>query len=369
MPKARKIAIALSAAILALTAACGAVMTRSPANLIDATSGLDLATLRASPYERPLVVILADNAGSETTDLLVPFSVIKRSGVADVLIVSTGDGVVQLMPALQVNANMTIAEFEAARPAGADVVIVPAFHSGGTALTSAFLQRQAAKGAFVVSICEGAEAVAKAGLFEGRTATTHWFAQRRMARRYPDTVWVRNTRYIVDGPVMSSSGVSASLPISLALIDILAGRPAAGRTAAALGVTDWSSKHDSAAFHLGGGLIGKAGQNLLAVWGHEEIGVVLEDGFDSVAFALQADAWSRTYRSRLVAINARGTVTSADGVSYLTLTEPGTRHLVSVASGSPFISLNATLAAIAARYDQSTAAFVAMQLEYPWAAD
>lgn len=68
---------------------------------------------------------------------------------------------------------MTIANFETTWPEGADVVIAPAFHSGGTEVTSAFLRRQAAQGSFIVSICEGAEAVAKAGFFEGRTATTH----------------------------------------------------------------------------------------------------------------------------------------------------------------------------------------------------
>jgi hypothetical protein len=125
--------------------------------------------------------------------------------------------------------------------------------------------------------------------------------------------------------------------------------------------------HDSAGFHLGGGLIVKAGQNMLGVWGHEEIGVILDDGFDGVAFALQADAWSRSYRSGLVAINARGVVTSADGVTYVTQTEAGTRPLLQPASGPPFASLDATLAAIAARYDQKTAVFVAMQLEYLWA--
>ncbi len=75
-------------------------MTRSPSNLIDKATRHDPAALRATPYDRPVVVILADAAGTETTDLLVPFGVIQRSGVVNVLIVSTAAGVVQLMPAL-----------------------------------------------------------------------------------------------------------------------------------------------------------------------------------------------------------------------------------------------------------------------------
>ncbi len=97
MPKTGKIAIALSAAILALMAACGAVMTRTPANLIETTAEHDPAALRVTPHHRPLVVILADNAGTETTDLLVQFGVMKRSEAVNVLIVSTGAGIVHLM--------------------------------------------------------------------------------------------------------------------------------------------------------------------------------------------------------------------------------------------------------------------------------
>ena len=113
----------------------------------------------------------------------------------------------------------------------------------------------------------------------------------------------------------------------------------------------------------------KPGQSFAVFWHHEELGVVLEDGFDGVALALQADAWSRTYRSRLVAINRRGYVGSADGVILLTETEAGTRLVLSAASGPTFDGPNATLAAIAARYDDRTAACVAIQLKYPWIAE
>ena len=168
---------------------------------------------------------------------------------------------------------------------------------------------------------------------------------------------------------MSSSGVSASLPVSLALIDSLAGRRAADQTAAALGVNNWSATLESTAFRLGVGLIAKEGQNFVGFWRHEEIGVVLEDGFDGMAFALQADAWSRTYRSSLVAINPRGVVTSADGVTFLTEPEAVTRPLLPAASGALFDNLDMTLATIAERYDQRTAPFVAVKLDFPWSAE
>ncbi|WP_209428285.1 DJ-1/PfpI family protein [Pararhodobacter sp. SW119] len=275
--------------------------------------------------ERRLVVLLADNTGAETTDLLVPHGILQRSGAVDVLIVATREGAVELMPALTVMPDMTVAEFESTYPNGADAVIVPAFHSRGTDATTAFIRSQAALGALVVSICEGSEPVARAGLFDGRAATTHWHAHARMNRRYPLATWVQNARYVIDGPVMSSSGVSASVPVTLRLLEILQGERAARVTAAGLGVENWNADHDSTLFALNFGTVRLAAGNLLGFWRHEVLRADLSNGFDGVAFALQADAWSRTYRSRVVAQNVQGYVTSAEGVTFVTQHDPARR--------------------------------------------
>lgn len=322
--------------------------------------------IRPAERERRMVVLLADNAGTETTDLLVPHGILKRSGAVDVLIVATHLGPVDLMPALTIMPDMTVAEFEAAYSGGADAVIVPAFHSLGTQATTDFIRDQAARGALIVSICEGSEPVARAGLFDGRVATTHWFAQGRMNRRYPEATWVENTRYVIDGPVMSSSGVSASVPVSLKLVEILAGEATAHATAAGLGIADWSAQHDSSRFSLDAGKVGLAAGNVLGFWRHEVLVAPVVDGFDSVAFALQADAWSRTYRSRLVAQNATGSAVSTDGVTLITETGSRAAPTISPSTGSPLAALDANLAMISERYGERTADFVAAQLEYAW---
>jgi len=324
--------------------------------------------LRPLEDARRLVVLLADNAGTETTDLLVPHGILERSGAVDVLIVATEEGPVNLMPALTVMSDMTLADFKSAYPGGADVVIVPAFHSRGTPATTSFIQAQAALGAMIVSICEGAEPVARAGVFEGRAATTHWFAQSRMTRRYPEAQWVRNTRYVVDGPVMSSSGVSASVPVTLKLLEILNGEALARGTASNLGVGDWGPAHDSSRFTLDLGTISLAAGNYLGFWRHESIEAKIADGFNGIALALQADAWSRTFRSRLIASNANGQVTSAEGVIFITAIEPDVDLAIHPSAGAPLAALEANLASIADRYGPGTANFVATQLEYDWSA-
>jgi hypothetical protein len=80
---------------------------------------------------------------------------------------------------------------------------------------------------------------------------------------------------------------------------------------------------------------------------------------------LQADAWSRTFRSSLVAVNEGGQIESVRGLSLIA--EPERRGAsLPLASGAPEASLDQTLGEIAVRYGSDTASLVADQLEYEW---
>ncbi len=189
-------------------------------------------------HARPLVVVVADSAGAETTDFVIPYAVLKESGVADVRSVSTLPGPLHLMMTLQIEADQTVAQFDAATPEGADIVIVPAQMQPRSPALSTWLQAQARRGATIVSICEGARVLANAGLLHGRRATSHFSSLSELERTYPDTIWVRDRRYVQDGPIISTTGVTASIPVSLALVEAIAGRDVALATAQRLGVSN-----------------------------------------------------------------------------------------------------------------------------------
>ncbi|MBW8891439.1 MAG: hypothetical protein JF617_04455 [Burkholderiales bacterium] len=59
---------------------------------------------------------------------------------------------------------------------------------------------------------------------------------------------MRDRRWVQDGRVISTTGVSASIPAGLALVEAIAGRQAAEATAARLGAGDWSPRHRTAEF-------------------------------------------------------------------------------------------------------------------------
>jgi len=111
--------------------------------------------------------------------------------------------------------------------------------------------------------------------------------------------WVtENTRYVADGDVASSAGVSAALPISLALVETIAGPQAARGTADRLGVESWSAAHDSDVFKVR--LTDLAVHSANMRLKHADVVTLkVRDGDDEVALSLQAEAWSRTMRDKV----------------------------------------------------------------------
>jgi transcriptional regulator GlxA family with amidase domain len=94
-------------------------------------------------------------------------------------------------------------------------VIEPAINNSDDPKLLGWITSQAGKGATTVSICDGALVVAKTGLMRGHRATGHWATQSLRREKFPDTTWQTNIRYVADGKIVSSAGVSASIPIPL----------------------------------------------------------------------------------------------------------------------------------------------------------
>lgn len=314
--------------------------------------------------EQPVVVVLAQNQMTELTDFVVPLGVLRRAGVAKVLAVATEPGTVQLMPALSVRAEASIDEFQREFPQGADYLIVPAVHDSQEPRLLDFIRQQAALGANVIGICDGVLPLARAGLLQGRRATGHWYSRGQRLSDFPDTQWQENRRYVVDGRVMTTAGVSAALPASLALVEAIAGTAKASTLAQELGASDWAPQHDSEAFSLGSqGYLTAAG-NFLAIWKHETFAIALRPGMDEISLALRVDAWARTFRTQVQGV-ASQPVFSASGLEFVPQrTEPNEWPELPGSATTAIQALDDALTTIASRYGASTRSLVAAQLEY-----
>ena len=68
----------------------------------------------------------------------------------------------------------------------------------------------------MTSVCTGALVYGKAGLLDGRRATTHWGALDRLAELGVDVD--REARFVDDGDVVTAAGVSAGIDMALHLV-------------------------------------------------------------------------------------------------------------------------------------------------------
>ena len=77
--------------------------------------------------------------------------------------------------------------------------------------------RSQATNAHIASVCTGALVLAETGLLRGHKATTHHAYLRRL-EGYPNIKVVRNSRYVREGNVSTSAGISAGIDLALAII-------------------------------------------------------------------------------------------------------------------------------------------------------
>ena len=86
------------------------------------------------------------------------------------------------------------------------------------------------KTSIIASVCTGALLLAKAGMLEGKKATTHWGAIKLLEEISPTTQVVKDKKYVFD-TYFSSAGVSSGIDMSLYIIKKLLGANIAKNTA------------------------------------------------------------------------------------------------------------------------------------------
>jgi len=94
-----------------------------------------------------------------------------------------------------------------------------------------WLRNQSTGAEYVTSVCTGSALLARAGVLDGVRATTNKRAFAWAASQGDNVNWVKEARWVEDGKFFTSSGVSAGMDMSLAVIDKLLGEETAGQVA------------------------------------------------------------------------------------------------------------------------------------------
>ena len=172
MPGVRRVAIVVFEGLQALDAI-------GPAEVFSQAE-----RLRPGSYAVQLAGAAADTTSGLTIGPLVALEDCR--GELDTLMVAGGEGV---------------------REAAADEALV------------GWVRSAAGRSRRVASVCSGAFVLARAGLLDGRRATTHWDSCALLARRFPLITVEPDPIFVRDGNVYTSAGVTAGMDLALALVE------------------------------------------------------------------------------------------------------------------------------------------------------
>jgi transcriptional regulator GlxA family with amidase domain len=115
-----------------------------------------------------------------------------------------------------------------------DLLIVPGGFGTRPLLQDAptvdWIRATAAKARLTASVCTGALLLARAGLLDGRRATTHWGSFGLLATLGRDITVDRDARFVDDG-VLTSAGVASGMDLALHVVETIFGREVADETA------------------------------------------------------------------------------------------------------------------------------------------
>ncbi|KAJ5231802.1 class I glutamine amidotransferase-like protein [Penicillium citrinum] len=84
--------------------------------------------------------------------------------------------------------------------------------------TIAFIRDSYPKLKYLITVCTGAGLAARAGVLDGRSATTNKKSWKDIIALRPEVNWIARARWVTDGNIWTSSGVSAGIDVTLAWI-------------------------------------------------------------------------------------------------------------------------------------------------------
>lgn len=189
------------------------------------------ATAPASIGKKTLGVILYP--GFEVLDVFGPVEMWSYVPDFKVIMVAEKAGPVRSAQGVEVNA-----EFAFATAPPLDILMIPGGVGTRTQLLNPvmidYLTQQHARTQVTTSVCTGSALLAKAGILKGHKATSNKAFFSMAVDEDPSVDWIVKARWVEDGKLLTSSGVSAGTDMALALVAKLYGKEHAQHLARSL---------------------------------------------------------------------------------------------------------------------------------------
>jgi len=171
--------------------------------------------------------------GFELLDVFGPLELFGHlSGLVDIVTVAAEPG-----PVASAQTVRAVADHGFADAPPLDLLLIPGGFGTRAEVDNPamleFLRARVPRAELTMTVCTGTSLLARAGLLDGRRATTNKAVFAWVVEQGPRVEWVRAARWVEDGPFFTSSGVSAGMDMALAVIAKLAGQDVAETLATA----------------------------------------------------------------------------------------------------------------------------------------
>ncbi len=184
----------------------------------------------------------------ELLDLYGPLEMFGSLG-KDIRIITVAE---KLGPVRSTQGPATLAEYDFSNCPPCDLLLLPGGIGTMPELDNPalldFLRERGAHTDATMSVCSGSALLAKAGLLDGRKATSNKLFFNLAASQSDRVDWVEEARWVEDGPMVTSSGVSAGTDMALGVIAKLYGRERAEEIAR-MTEYEWQSDPHRDPFH------------------------------------------------------------------------------------------------------------------------
>lgn len=192
------------------------------------------------PLDTPLNVAIFIYAQNQVLDFAGPYDVFVSGGRSfNVYTVGSTQAPVIMAPNLSVNPEYDI--FNAPKP---DILVIPAGLTNDVNESARqWIMKSADKAMYVLSVCNGAFLIAELGLLDGLNATCHLSGLKALEENFPKIKAVyKDVRYVDNGKIITSAGVSAGIDASYYVISKILGVAHALAAANSLEYLYWKPK-------------------------------------------------------------------------------------------------------------------------------
>lgn len=257
-----------------------------------------LTDVKVPKYDanKPTVAVLLANEVTEVFDFLVPYEMFAMTEAYNVYGVAPDREIKSLTGGLDVVPHYSFDELGAMLGKSPDIIVIPfmpILDEKKYAPVREWIRKHSGAKTTLISICNGAENLADTGLLNGKSAATHWGDINRLIKKYPEIQWVKDRRYVPQGNLVSSAGLTSGIDAVLYVIFQQLGEAAAKKVAGEMNYPtyDYVTNPQMKPFVAGLSDITYVLNNAFQ-WNKVKAGVLLYNGADELDLSAAFDTYA-----------------------------------------------------------------------------